>query len=88
MLVAITGAGVLGVTGLLCVLLFVAAFLAPRWSQKPQDRIERAFGKGEEHGGKAPGRLGEWLQKPFGKSREATGKTAAAGRRSRSKLRV
>ncbi|MFN2612051.1 MAG: DUF6411 family protein, partial [Solirubrobacterales bacterium] len=35
--------------------------------------------------GEAPGKLGHWLQKPFGTSRKAVRKSGSAGRRARSK---
>ena len=36
--------------------------------------------------GRAPGRIGKWLAKPFGNSERATNKSARAGRKTRSKL--
>ena len=69
------------------VLLFVVALLAPRRSLRPQRGVDRSLAAGQRAGGKAPGVLGRWLQQPFEKSREATAKSAAAGRRSRWKLR-
>ena len=43
---------------------------------------------GQRAGGSAPGKLGEWLQKPFGKSRKAVSKSGAAGRKGRTKTPV
>jgi Family of unknown function (DUF6411) len=44
------------------------------------------LGAGQRAAGKAPGPLGRWFQKPFGKSRKAVHKSGSAGRRGRSKL--
>lgn len=69
-----------------CVLLLVLAFVAPRLSRHPQRGAEGALGLGARAGGKAPGKLGEWLSKPFRTGRKATSKSASAGRRGRGKL--
>lgn len=69
-----------------CVLLLVLAFVAPRLSRHPQRGVEGTLGAGQRAGGLLPGFLGRWAQKPFGKSRKATSKSAAAGRRGRRKL--
>jgi hypothetical protein len=69
-----------------CVLLLVLAFLLPRLSSRPQRGVDRTLGAGQRAGGTAPGRLGRWLQKPFSRSRRATNRSAATGRRGRSKL--
>jgi Family of unknown function (DUF6411) len=71
-----------------CVLLLILAFLAPRLSRKPQRGVDRAFGAGGRAAGKAPGRLGRWLRKPFEGSRRAADKSASLGRRGRGKLPV
>jgi hypothetical protein len=70
----------------LCVLLFVLALVAPRLSRGPERASHRAFGAGGRGASKAPGKLGTWLSKPFGKSSRAAGKSASTGRRARSKL--
>jgi hypothetical protein len=70
----------------LCVLLLILAFLAPRLSRGPQHGADAAFGAGARGAGKAPGRLGRWLSKPFSSSRRAVDKSASAGRRGRSKM--
>jgi hypothetical protein len=44
------------------------------------------MGVGQSAGGKLPGFLGRWAQKPFSSSRRATNRSASAGRRGRSKL--
>jgi hypothetical protein len=69
-----------------CVVLLVVAFLLPRLSRYPQRGVDRTLGAGQGAAGPAPGRLGEWLQKPFSGSRKAANKSAAKGREGRSKL--
>jgi uncharacterized protein DUF6411 len=69
-----------------CLLLLVLAFLLPRLSRYPQRGVDSALGAGQRAGGEAPGPLGRLLQKAFGKSRQATNKSAATGRRGREKL--
>jgi Family of unknown function (DUF6411) len=69
-----------------CVLLFVLAFLFPRMSGKVERGGDAPLGAGQRAAGKAPGRLGRWLQKPFGTSRRAVHKSGSAGRRTRFKL--
>ena len=69
-----------------CIVLAVLAFLLPRLSRVPQRGVDKALGTGQRGAGKAPGKLGRWLQKPFQTSRKATNKSAAAGRRGRGKL--
>jgi hypothetical protein len=69
-----------------CVVLLVLAFLLPRLSRYPQRGVDRTLGTGQSAAGKAPGKLGEWLQKPFSSSRKATNKSAAKGREGRRKL--
>jgi uncharacterized protein DUF6411 len=69
-----------------CILLLVAGFLLPRLSRYPQRGVDRTLGAGQRTAGKAPGPLGRLLQKPFGTSRKATNRSAAEGRRGRSKL--
>ena len=70
----------------LCVILFILAFLAPRLSRGPQRASHRALGMGGRGAGKAPGKLGKWLSKPFTKGSTAVGKSATGGRRARGKL--
>jgi len=72
----------------LCVLLFVLAILAPRLSRHPEQASKRALGLGGRGASKAPGKLGEWLAKPFHKSTKAAGKSADAGRDVRDKMPV
>ena len=68
-----------------CVLLFILAFLAPRLSRYFQQAGDKPLQLGQRTSGKAPGRLGKWLQKPFSKSRKAVQKSGAEGRQKRAK---
>jgi hypothetical protein len=68
-----------------CVVLLVLAFLAPRLSRYFQEAGDKPLQLGQRGGGKAPGKLGEWLQKPFSKSRKAVQKSGAKGREERAK---
>jgi hypothetical protein len=72
----------------ICVILLILAFLFPRLSRHPQRGVDKTLGAGQRAGGKAPSKLGSWLQKPFSASRKATNKSAATGRRGRGKLPV
>jgi Family of unknown function (DUF6411) len=69
-----------------CVVLAILAFLLPRLSHGPQKGVDKSLGIGQSAGSKAPGKLGQWLQKPFSSSRSATSKSASKGRKGRSKL--
>ena len=69
-----------------CIVLVVLAFLAPRLSRHAQRGGDRTLAVGQRTGGAAPGFLGRWLQKPFGKSRKAVSRSGSAGRRGRGKL--
>ena len=69
-----------------CIVLLVLAFLAPRLSQHPQRGVSKTLGVGEKAGGSLPGKIGDWARKPFQSSRKATNKSAAAGRKGRGKL--
>jgi Family of unknown function (DUF6411) len=70
----------------ICVILLILGFLAPRLSTKPQRGVNKTFGAGGNVAGKAPGGLGKWLRKPFDTSNKAANKSAAAGRKGRSKM--
>lgn len=69
-----------------CVVLFVIGVVAPGRSRKAQRAVGTALETLQGESTRAPGRLGKWLAKPFGKSEKATNKSARAGRRTRSKL--
>jgi hypothetical protein len=70
----------------ICIVLLVLAFLLPRLSSGPQRGVNKAFTRGGNVAGKAPGPLGRWLRKPFSSSNRAANKSASAGRKGRSKL--
>ena len=69
-----------------CVVLIVLAFLAPRLSRHPQRAGQKTVGVGQRGAGKAPGKLGHWLSKPFHSAQKAIGKSGSAGRRGRGKM--
>lgn len=71
-----------------CFLLLVVAFLAPRLSRHLQKGGDAPLAGAQKVAGAAPGKLGDWLQKPFGKSRKAVRKSGAAGRKGRAKTPV
>jgi hypothetical protein len=70
----------------ICVILLILGFLAPRLSSKPQRGVNKTFGTGANVAGKAPGRAGKWLRKPFDTSNKMANKSAATGRKGRSKM--
>lgn len=70
-----------------CLVLLVLAFLAPRLSRYFQAAGEKPMQVGQQAGGKAPGKFGKWLQKPFSTSRKAMQKSGAKGREGRAKVR-
>jgi hypothetical protein len=69
-----------------CVLVFVAALLAPRLSTRLQRGGDKPLAAGQRAGAKAPGPVGRAAQKPFSSSRKAVSKSGSAGRRTRFKL--
>jgi hypothetical protein len=69
-----------------CILLFLVAILAPRISRHMERGGDAPLRGGQRVAGKAPGPLGRWLQKPFGKSRKAVRKSGSAGRQTRDKI--
>lgn len=72
----------------ICIVLLVLGFLAPRLSRHPQKGVDKVLGTGQSGASMAPGKLGTWLAKPFHKSSKAAGKSADAGRDVRSKLPI
>jgi hypothetical protein len=68
-----------------CVLLFILAFLAPRLSRYFQRAGEKPMEMGQRAGGKAPGKLGNWLRKPFSTGEKAIQKSGSEGRKARMK---
>jgi hypothetical protein len=79
---------IIGAVIVICIVLLILAFLAPRLSSKPQRGVNKTFGTGGNVAGKAPGPLGRWFRKPFDTSNKAANKSAAAGRKGRSKTPV
>ena len=77
---------IIGGVIIVCVLLLILAFVAPRLSRYPQNGVDKGLGMGSRAGSKAPGKLGSWLSKPFNKSSKAISKSGSAGRRGRSKV--
>jgi uncharacterized protein DUF6411 len=69
-----------------CILVFLVAILAPRTSRYLERGGDKPLGVGQRAAGKAPGKLGRWLQKPFGTSRKAVHKSGSAGRETRAKI--
>jgi hypothetical protein len=69
-----------------CVLLFILAFLAPRLSRHFQRAGEKPLELGQRVGGKAPGKLGKWLRKPFSAGERAVEKSGSEGRKARMKV--
>jgi hypothetical protein len=76
----------IGAIVVVCILLLILGFLVPRLSRGPQHGVDRVLSLGGRGAGKAPGRLGRWLRKPFSTSQRAADKSAATGRRGRAKL--
>ena len=68
-----------------CLLLVVAAFLAPRMSRYLQRAGDTPLAGAQKTAQQAPGKLGKWLSKPFSSSRKAVDKSGSAGRRGRAK---
>lgn len=77
---------VIGAIIVVCIILAILAFLLPRLSRGPQKGVDGSLSVPQRAAGSAPGKLGEWLSKPFSKSRKATNKSASKGREGRSKL--
>jgi hypothetical protein len=69
-----------------CIVLLILGFLVPRLSRYPQRGVDKTISVPDGVAGKAPGKLGRWLQKPFSTSRRAADKSAAKGREGRAKL--
>jgi Family of unknown function (DUF6411) len=69
-----------------CVLLLILAFLFPKLSRHPERGGQKVLGVGSRTTGKAPGKLGRWLSKPFHTSSKAVSKSGSAGRRGRDKM--
>jgi uncharacterized protein DUF6411 len=68
-----------------CLLVLILAFVLPRLSQGVERGVKLPFGLGQRAGSKAPGKAGELAQKPFGKAKQAIGRSGSKGRRERAK---
>ena len=69
-----------------CVLLLIAAFLAPRMSRHVERGGQAPMRAGQKAGHKAPGGLGRLLAKPFQSASKAISRTGSAGRKGRGKM--
>jgi hypothetical protein len=69
-----------------CLLVFLIAVLWPRGSVKAERAGTAPLRLGSHAAGKAPGRLGRWLRKPFNKGQRAVHGSGRAGRRVHEKL--
>jgi len=69
-----------------CVLLLILAFLLPRRSRGPERGGAMLAGAPKKPTGKAPGKPGRWLSKPFDNGQRAIHKSAGAGRKSRDRM--
>ena len=76
----------IAIVAIFCVLLLVLAFLLPRLSHGPERHGSRAAGAPTKVTGKAPGKLGNWLSKPFRSSQKAIHKSGSTGRKGRGKM--
>jgi hypothetical protein len=77
---------VIGAVIVACIVLVVLAFVFPRLSIWPQRGGDKTLAAGQRGAGAAPGKFGQWLQKPFQSSRRAFNRSGSAGRRGRGKL--
>ena len=59
----------------LCIVILILAFLFPKLSHHPQRGSQKAIGLGGRGASKAPGKLGQWLGKPFSTSNKAVCKS-------------
>jgi Family of unknown function (DUF6411) len=69
-----------------CVVLLVLAFLLPRLSHGPERHGSKVAGSPTKITGKAPGKLGRWLSKPFQSGQKAIHKSGSTGRKGRGKM--
>ncbi len=69
-----------------CIVLLILAFLLPRLSRHPERGGQKILGFGSRGAGKAPGKVGKVLQKPFHSSQKAVSKSGSTGRKGRDKM--
>ena len=77
---------VIGIVIGFCVLLLIAAFLAPRMSRHVERGGQAPMRAGQKAGHKAPGGLGRLLAKPFSSASKAISRSGSAGRKGRGKM--
>lgn len=70
----------------ICILLAILGFLVPRLSNHARRGSDKGFSMGRRAGSKAPGPIGRFLSKSFGKSQRAADKSHSAGKTARAKL--
>jgi hypothetical protein len=69
-----------------CILLAILGFLVPSLSNRARRGSDKTFSMGRRAGSKAPGPVGRFLSRSFGKSQRAADKSHAAGQGARQKL--
>ena len=69
-----------------CVVLVILAFLLPRLSHGPEHGGSKLAGAPTKLTGKAPGKFGNWLSRPFRSSQKAIHKSGSTGRKGRGKM--
>jgi hypothetical protein len=84
--VGYVGRMTIAIVGAFCVLLLILAFLLPRLSQGPERGGSKVAGAPTKATSKAPGKLGEWLSKPFRSSQKAVHRSGSTGRKGRGKM--
>jgi hypothetical protein len=77
---------VIGAVIAACIVLLVLAFLFPKLSHGPQRGGDKALSVPQRGAGMAPGKLGQWFQKPFSNSRKWFNKSGSKGREGRGKM--
>ena len=69
-----------------CVLLLILAFVFPKLSRHPERGGQKVIGAPTKATRHAPGKLGDWLSKPFRTSQKAIHKSGSTGRKGRGKM--
>jgi hypothetical protein len=75
----------LTLSALLCAVLFIAGFIAPRRSRRLQERIDHLLRRGEGKANRNAGKIGDAQAKSLNVVRRAGDKSASAGRSLREK---
>lgn len=76
----------IGAVIVVCIILLLLAFLAPRLSRGPQAGAQRTIGLGGRAASKAPGKPCTLLARPVHSSSRAAGKSVNAGRKGRGEM--